>query len=154
MREWLCCEVQRQTNGEPPTSWQPQTDTRTTVGTPEALERRYPGYQGADNAVLVTNAASIIVAVSPPALRLLGYTHPSELVGRRILVVVPPRYHQAHIAGTTLNATNGRDKLLGLPLTVPVVLADGTETPMRLQVDPQLLGTGETVFVATLDAVE
>jgi hypothetical protein len=62
----------------------------------------------------------------------------------------PRVYHQAHIAGTTLNATNGRDKLLGVALTVPVIHADGREVPMQLHVISRLLSDGERVFAATL----
>jgi PAS domain-containing protein len=154
MRDWLCREIRDQAAGRPPTPWAPRSDVRTAVGSPQELEERYPGFAQAEDATLVTNAASVIVAASPRAVHLLGYADSTELVGRRILVVVPQRYHQAHIAGTTLNATNGRDALLGVPLTVPVVLADGGEAAMRLLVVPQLLDTGETVFVATLNPPE
>ncbi|GAA3827727.1 hypothetical protein GCM10022242_31360 [Nocardioides panacisoli] len=61
-----------------------------------------------DEALLATDEASTIVAATPPILQLLGYSSESELPGRRILTVVPTRYRQAHVAGTTLNATEGR----------------------------------------------
>jgi PAS domain S-box-containing protein len=150
MREWLCGEVLRQVEGDAPTPWEARTGVYTALGSPTELQRRYAHLTETDEALLVTNTASVIVAVSPVALRLLGHREPADLVGRRILVVVPARYHQAHIAGTTLNATNGRDKLLGVPITVPVVLADGREEPMSLVVVPRLLDDHETVFVATM----
>lgn len=92
----------------------------------------------------------MIVAVSATAATFLGYRSPDELVGRRVIVVVPERYHQAHIAGTTLHATNGRDQLLDVPLTVPVVRADGTEVHVELRVVPRRLDDEHRVFVATL----
>jgi PAS domain S-box-containing protein len=150
MRVWLCREVERQAAGGVPEAWEPRTEVRTPLGSLHDLERRYAAIAGGPEAVLATNTASVIVAVSPAALQLLGYSSPADLVGRRILVVVPTRYHQAHIAGTTLNATNGRDKLLGVPLTVPMVMADGRERPVRLLVVPRLLDGGETVFVANI----
>lgn len=150
MRRWLCREVERQEKGQEPTPWQPRTQVRTALYDADELERRYQGLAETAAAILVTNAASVIVAVSPAALRLLQYAESADLVGRRVLVVVPSRYHQAHIAGTTLNATNGRDTLLGVPITVPFVVADGREVLMRLQVVPRMLEGGEGVFVATI----
>ena len=150
MREWLCREVERQGHGLAPTAWDPQAQVQTPAGDADQLSGRYEALADVAEAIIVTNATSVIVAVSPAALGVLGYQQSSDLVGRRVLVVVPSRYHQAHIAGTTLNATNGRDTLLGVPLTVPFVLADGREMPMQLHVVPRLLDTGDGVFVATI----
>ena len=150
MREWLCNEILGQAEGRPPTAWRPRTDVRASLEGVAELTHRYGHLAQNSAAILVTNEASVIVAVSDAALRLLGYEEPDDLVGRRILVVVPTRYHQAHIAGTTLNATNGRDNLLGVPLTVPVVHASGHELLLQLRVDPRLLEDGDRVFIATL----
>jgi PAS domain S-box-containing protein len=98
--------------------------------------------------LLATDEASVIVAASPAALDLLGYRHAEDLLGRRVLVVIPARYHQAHIAGTTLNATHGRDPLLGVPLTVPMVRANGTEVSVNIEVRPERLDLERRVFVA------
>ena len=92
------------------------------------------------------------MAASEPALHLLGYQHADELLGRRVIVVVPARFHQAHIAGTTLHATNGRDHLLGVPINVPMVRADGTEVPVRIEVRSQRLDDEHRVFVARFRA--
>lgn len=152
MREWLCREVERQAGqGAAPTRWQPANQARATTVGNDDLKRRYPGVAVAGpEAVVTANSGGIIVAATPRAVEILGYGEPAELVGRRVLVVVPERYHQAHVAGTTLNATNGRDALLGVPLTVPMVRADGEEVPVELRVEPRLLVNGETVFEATL----
>ena len=93
-----------------------------------------------------------IVAASEAALQLLGYAAAEDLLGRRVIAVVPGRFHQAHIAGTTMNATNGRDKLLGVPLVVPMVRADGTEVLVSIEVRPHSLGDGSRVFVARFRA--
>jgi PAS domain S-box-containing protein len=115
----------------------------------EDLLERYAELTEAGHDVIVADEASVIVAVSPSVARFLGYGDTGDLLGRRIILVVPQRYHQAHIAGTTLNATNGRDKLLDTRLTVPVVRADGTEVAIGLCVTPRQLGD-RRVFVADL----
>jgi PAS domain S-box-containing protein len=151
MRAWFCEEVARQASGAAaPRPWRARSDARATVADGGLLLERYAELTGSDGDVLVTNEASVIVAVSPTVAAFLGYRDASDLVGRRVIAVVPPRYHQAHIAGTTLNATNGRDTLLGVRLTVPVVRADGAEVPVGLCVTPRILD-GTRVFVADLE---
>lgn len=151
MRGWMCAEVARQTSGSATaTPWLARTDVRATLADQTQLTATYGSLASVDEPLLATDEASIIVAASPPALQLLGYDHADDLVGRRVLVVVPVRYHQAHIAGITLNATNGRDILLGVPLVVPMTRADGTEVSVQLEVCPERLEEGHRVFVARI----
>lgn len=152
MREWICTETARQVSGlGPATPWAARTDVRATLADQAQLLATYATLGDADGPLLATDEASIIVAASPAAVSLLGYDHAEDLLGRRVLVVVPPRYHQAHIAGTTLNATNGRDALLGVPLVVPMVRADGSEVPVSIEVRPVRLDEGHRVFVARFE---
>jgi PAS domain S-box-containing protein len=149
MRQWICTEVAKQTGGQVmATPWLPRTDVRATLADQALLMATYAALGEAQGPLLATDEASIIVAASQAALHMLGYELAEDLLGRRILVVVPPRYHQAHIAGTTLNATNGRDTLLGVPLVVPMIRADGSEIPVSVEVRPERLDTGHRVFVA------
>jgi PAS domain S-box-containing protein len=149
MRQWICAEVARQAGGDTTvTPWLARTDVRATLADQAVLTATYSGLAAVDEPLLATDEASIIVAASRPALDLLGYQHADELLGRRVIVVVPARFHQAHIAGTTLHATNGRDNLLGVPINVPMVRADGTEVPVRIQVRSQRLDVDRRVFVA------
>lgn len=152
MRQWICSEVVRQTVGEAlPRPWRARTDVRVPLADETKLRQVYRELAEGDEAILATDPASIIVAVSPAVVDFLGYESESDLLGRRIIVVVPQRYHQAHIAGTTLNATNGRRVLLDLPLTVPVVRADGSEVDVELTVTPRLLDGETHVFIASFE---
>lgn len=154
MRAWICAEVARQSGGDPrPRPWAAKTDIRAPVADEDELRARYRALSEAEGSVLVTDEKGVIVAVTPSAVALLGYDSESRLLGRRVLVVIPERYHQAHIAGTTLNATNGRDQLLDVVLTVPVVRADGSEVAVELLVSPRRLAAGHRVFVGYLDPV-
>lgn len=152
MRQWLCTEVARQGAGDrTATPWVARTDVRATFLEPaERLEQtgHYPGLADAEGAVLATDEASVIVVASAAALDILGYSSADELVGRRVLVVVPSQFHQAHIAGTTMNATNGRDNLLAVPIRVPMVRANATEVLVDLEVRSHLLNDGRRLFVA------
>ena len=149
MRVWLCTEVARQAGGDKTaTPWVARTDVRATLADQVLLRETYADLATTDDALLATDEASIIVAASPLAVQLLGYDDADELLGRRILVVVPMRFHQAHIAGTTLNATNGRDNLLGVQLEVPMVRKDGSEVSVSIEVCPERLDGERHVFVA------
>ena len=149
MRSWMCGEVARQTSGNATaTPWLARTDVRATLADQAHSTATFASLASVEEPLLATDEASIIVAASSAALRLLGYDRADDLVGRRVLVVVPARYHQAHIAGTTLNATNGRDNLLNVPLVVPMVRADGTEVSVHFEVRPERVDETHRVFVA------
>ena len=51
--------------------------------------------------------------MSPRPLAILGYDDAAELVGRRIVSIVPERFRQAHVAGFTMYLLVGRQPLLG-----------------------------------------
>jgi PAS domain S-box-containing protein len=149
MRHWICSEIAQQTSGSTTaTPWLARSDVRATLADQATLTATYSHLAAVDEPLLATDEASIIVAASRAALDLLGYEREDQLLGRRVIVVVPARFHQAHIAGTTLHATNGRDNLLGVPLQVPMVRADGTEVPVRIEVRPRRLDADHRVFVA------
>lgn len=148
-RRWLCGEVRRQAEGLPPTAWaydhhraappdQPPVDWD-----PAEVSR-------STRALVAADDTDQIVAVSDPAARLLGYREPDDLLGRRLIAIIPPRYHQAHLAGFTLHLSNGRDPLLGAPVVVPVLLNDGSETEVELAVTARRLPRGRRLFVAEL----
>ncbi len=146
---WFCREVIEQAGGRQPTPWKAPAPERISQG----LELTVAGFDlttvsTSPRGLLATNGASVIVAVSPSAVRFLGYGSEDDLVGRPVTCVVPQRYHQAHIAGTTLHSVNGRNPLLGIPITVPVVRADGEEVHVELMVVSRPLRTTRRVFLA------
>jgi PAS domain S-box-containing protein len=150
MRAWLCGEVAGQARAGRPTPWQARTDVRTTLPADADRARIHRRLAETDEAIIATDERSVIVAVSDGAVAFLGYEAQDDLLGRRILAVVPERFHQAHIAGTTLHVTHGRDPLLNRWLTVPMVRADGSEVDVDLHVAPRRLEGGVRVFVAQL----
>lgn len=150
MSHWLCCEVVEQAeSGRTPTPWSAPEPEQVVRSADLAVNGFDPNeVSTSSRGLLAVNDASLIVAVSPSVVRFLGYLSDSDLVGRPLICVVPHRYRQAHIAGTTLHAINGRDPLLGVAITVPVVRASGDEVPVELTVVPRLLSTGSRVFLA------
>jgi PAS domain S-box-containing protein len=148
MREWLCGEVAGQAQAAEPKPWRARTDVRAALD-PDTVEARvYRTLSESAEAMIVTDDTSVIVAVTTSVVTFLGYGSEADLLGQRVLAVVPERFHQAHIAGTTLHVTNGRDALLNLWITVPVVRADGTEVPVDLHVSSRRLEEDFLVFIA------
>jgi PAS domain S-box-containing protein len=154
MRAWICAEVARQTNGVATSiPWVARTDVRATLADQAELTRVYAVLAEVDEPLLATDEASIVVAASPAALELLGFERAEDILGRRVIAVVPPRFHQAYIAGITLHMTNGGDTLLGVPVDVPMVRADGSEVMVRMEVRSERLDSRRRVFVARFVAI-
>jgi PAS domain S-box-containing protein len=100
--------------------------------------------------VVAANSHSQIIAVSPEAARILGYEDAADLVGRRIVSIVPHRLRQAHLAGFTMYLLVGRRPLLGTPVVVPALRRDGTEVDIELLVRDTGLGEGPSVLLADI----
>ncbi len=148
-RGWICGEIERQSGGGAPSPWThareaaPATARLPLTWSPETVSLSQKALVAADD----TNR---IVAVSGSALDILRYADADELVGRRLVAIIPERFHQAHLAGFTLHLSTGRAPLLGRPVTVPVLCADGTEIPVELLVQSETLPGERRVFVAEL----
>lgn len=148
MRTWLCGEVAGQVRRARPVPWRGRSDVQVAVDQDPARGLVRRELAGSEETLIATNDASVIVAVTPSMVELLGYVDESDLLGRRVLVVIPERFHQAHIAGTTLHVTHGRDVLLDQWLTVPVVRADGTEVLVGMHVEARRLDEDVQCFLA------
>ncbi len=149
MRAWLCRQVREQSLDQAaPAPWAARTDVRRPVDGSVVTDWDPQQVFGSDRALLAADESSIVVAVSRAALALLGFSDAGELVGRRVIAIIPPRFRQAHIAGTTLHSVNGRAPLLGARVTVPVLLADGSEQAVDLRIDAHRRSAGRKVFIA------
>ena len=152
MRQWLCQQVLGQAGGEPPLPWPPSE-----VLTPPA--RRELAWDpstinGSGTATIAADDTDLIVAVSADALHRLGYERADELLGQRLITIIPQRYRQAHLAGFTLHLLTGRGPLLTRDVDVPVLRRDGSEETVRLGIESRHIASGRTVFVATLRDVD
>ena len=99
--------------------------------------------------MLVADDTNLILAANPAALSLLGYPE-GDLVGRRLIAIIPERFHQAHLAGFTMHLLSGRGPLLGVTVAVPAVRHDGSELDVELTVRRRATATGRPLFVAEL----
>ncbi|QZY30616.1 ATP-binding protein [Nocardioides coralli] len=149
LRRWICGQVRSQAAGGDAAPWYTLSTEAPPARTPIPADHWSPDeLSRSDRAVVAADDFNAIVAVSRSALDLLGYDDAADLVGRRLLSIIPERFHQAHIAGFTMFLVNGRAPLLGQEITVPVLRADDTEVERRLLITAQSLAGGRHVFVA------
>lgn len=149
LRRWMCREVSRQADGEPPTTWSSDLTEVPGVAPPTIWGDDELG-TSEGQALIAADDANRIVMVSHDACVLLGYQEPDQLLGRRLVTIIPARYHQAHIAGFTLHLSNGRRPLLGRTVVVPVLRRDGAEIAVELLVEPHRRPGGRQVFAAQM----
>ena len=147
-RRWLCGQVVGQAAGEEPEPWEVPHESDREVTFPAGWDTTV--VTGAEHGVIAADQSSHIVAVSAEAARILGYDDPSELVGRRIVAIVPERFRQAHVAGFTMYLLVGRKPLLDATVELPALCKDGTEVDVELTVRAQPAGLGRSVLLADI----
>ena len=148
-RRWLCRQVREQRAGGTPEPWRAEVDTELAPMVP-APAWDPDSVSSAPAALIAAADTNRIVAVSRSATRLLGYDSEDQLVGRRLVDIIPARFRQAHLAGFTLHLFAGRSVLLGQRVTVPALRRDGSEIVVELLVDVVALPEGRRVFLAEL----
>ncbi len=84
-------------------------------------------------AVVAAGTDGLVRYVNPAAEALLGWAG-SDLVGRPLVVILPERFREAHQAGFTRFVTTGEATVMGRPLRVPALRADGNEIEVELVV--------------------
>lgn len=147
-RRWLCRQVVDQAAGAAPEPWSlkgelsahPRLDLTWDVSA--VVE--------ATTAVIAADEASRILAMSRPALDLLGYDDADAIVGQRLVSIIPARFRQAHVAGLTMYLLVGRQPLLGRAVELPALRRDGTEVLVEMVVDTERAGEGHQLFLAEL----
>ena len=149
LRQWICAQILTQGTGTAALPWESPSDAHPPSPT-GILDWDPAVVNESPRAVLAADDANQVVAASPSALALLGYADAADLVGSRLISIIPLRFHQAHIAGFTLHLINGRSPLIGNRVSVPVVRADGSETQLALQIESVALPQGRRVFTAEL----
>lgn len=148
-RDWLCGEVAEQAVGGAPSTWHLKTADSTPWDTEAPIWD--PGLTpGDDVAWLVGDDHNRLVAASPAALELLGW-QAAELIGQRLLVVIPPHLREAHIAAFTRSVVSGVSPLLGQPLALPALTRDGREIPIMLTLTRHDARAGRHVYLARIE---
>lgn len=155
LRDWTCEQVISQRRGVPPSPWPGAGQERFTTLVHDRDEPAPPLWDArvvTDSArgVVAADDANRIIAVSGPLADTLGWT-PQDLVGRRVVVLIPPELREAHVAGFTRHLTTGETHVLGIPLRLPVLHADGTRLDCAVVIEQAPAATGRAVYVAWIE---
>ena len=155
VRDWACEQVITQLAGGPPAAWPGTAQMRfeTDVRALEVVEWDSSIVGDSDRRVIAADEANRIVAVSRPLARLLGW-RPDDLVGRRVVTVVPPALREAHVAGFSRHLTTGEAHVLGVPLDLPVLHKDGSEVQCRFMIERAPVNAGRSVYMAWIEPLE
>lgn len=148
LRNWFCEQVPHQAAGAAPEPWQPDLIHDDPDGPP------VPKWDSSvvppdDVAWVLADDHNRIVDASAAGLALLGWS--AELVGQRLLAIIPPALREAHIAGFLRSAIRGDSRLLGTPLPLPALREDGSQTSIWLTISRHDAHAGRLVFVGRLE---
>jgi PAS domain S-box-containing protein len=101
----------------------------------------------ADRGAVAADDGNRILAISQPLAEELGWD-PAELIGRRVVAIVPPRFREAHVAGFTRHLTTGEAHALDVRLELPVLRADATEVDCEFFIQAHRSASGRAVYIA------
>ncbi|MBW3646736.1 MAG: ATP-binding protein [Actinobacteria bacterium] len=158
VRDWACEQITAQLDGVPPSPWPGADQDRFTVDVHERdSEPDLGGWdigvvRDSDRGVVAADDANRIVAVSRPLADFVGWDV-DDLVGRRVVTLIPPRLREAHVSGYTRHLTTGEAHVLDIPLVLPVLRADGTEVPASFLVQQAPMARGRTMYLAWIEPV-
>ena len=157
VRDWATNQVIAQLAGAPASPWPGTAHKRFETA---LHDRTDPGFHDWDaravtespHPVVAADDANRIVAVSRPLADLLGW-RVEDLVGRRVITIIPPRLREAHVAGFSAYLSTGKGHILGVPLRLPALRADGNEIMCTLLIESATAGLARSIFVARIEPV-
>lgn len=157
VRDWACEQVVAQLAGVPPSPWPGtaqerfETTVRTTPDDDEPWDDT--AIRDSERGVVAADDANRIVAISRSLAHLLGW-EVKDLLGRRVVTIIPRPLREAHVAGFSRHQTTGEAHILGVPLVAPVLLADGRELPCHLLVERAPRGSRRSFYLAWIEPAE
>jgi PAS domain S-box-containing protein len=154
VRDWVCSQVVLQLAGVAATPWpgsaQVRFETTTRGRTSDALEWDVTVVTESLRGVAAADDANRILAVSPSLAHALGW-EVDDLVGRRVVTLIPPSLREAHVAAFTRHLATGAVHVLGQSLRLPVRRKDGTEVLSDFRVERAAYVRGRTIFLAWIE---
>ena len=155
VRDWAAEQVIAQLAGAPPAPWPGADDERFTT---DVDRQAGPvGWDsapvtGADVGLIAVSDDNRICAVSAPLTSVLGWSA-EELIGRRVVAIVPPQFREAHVAGFTRHLATGDARALGVALSLPVLTRAGAEVECDFMISSEPTPDGRVVYLARITPV-
>jgi PAS domain S-box-containing protein len=107
----------------------------------ESDARKSAILNAAFDCIITMDAEGRIVEVNRATERTFGYTA-DEMVGRELAeLIIPPHLRDAHRRGVERYVAGGEGRMLGHPMELPAMRADGSEFPVEIAITrPELDG--------------
>ena len=158
VRDWACEQVTAQLAGVEPAPWggtsAPHFETDPSRwGTHDVPDWDATVVSEAETGAVAADDGNRIVAVSRTFAELTGWDV-EDLVGRRVVTVIPPHLREAHVAGFSRHLSTGQAHALGVPLELPVLRSDGSEVLCRFLIERAPANDGRAVYVAWIDPLD
>ncbi len=100
----------------------------------ESEARKAAMLESAIDAVIAIDHRGLITEFNPSAERIFGYT-PAEVIGRPMVeLIVPPSLRERHRRSFARYLATGESTILGRPIEITAMRADGTEFPVELAI--------------------
>ena len=154
VRDWACEQVIAQLAGIDATPWIGADDDRFIDAVHDRDAPEEPTWDAAvvqdpTRSVVAADDANRIIGVSPALAAYLGW-QPQDLVGRRVVAIVPPRFREAHVSGFSRHLSTGVAHAIGVHLDLPVLHADGSESVCEFLIQHLRSPAGRSVYVADI----
>ncbi|MEX2291641.1 MAG: ATP-binding protein [Mycobacteriales bacterium] len=158
VRNWALDQIVAQLGGASVTPWpgtaQPRfTDLVHDRADPEPPDWDASQVTGSPRGVVAADDANRIIAISESLARTAGWS-PQDLVGRRLVALVPPRLREAHVAGFSRHLSTGESHILGIDLELPVLHRNGSEVSCRFLIEQAEVGRGRPVYLAWIEPLD
>ena len=107
----------------------------------ESDARKSAILNAAFDSIVTMDAEGRVVEVNQATERMFGYAA-SEMVGRELAeLIIPPELREPHRRGVERYVTTGHGRMVGHPVELPAMRADGSEFPVEIAITrPRLPG--------------
>ena len=100
--------------------------------------------------VIASDDRDVILYVNPAIERMLGWPR-DQLAGKPLMTIIPERLRSAHQAGIHRYFTTHASRIMGRPIRVPALRADGVEIDVELTLSAVPRPDGEQVIAIVRD---
>lgn len=154
MRAWACAQVLAQLDGRLPERWGGLSASAVSdAAVVPRLDDSLDALRAAGGSVVAADETNRILSITPSLAEALGWQD-VDLIGRRVVVLVPERFRQAHVAGFIRHVSTGATTVTGVALELPLLHRDGREIPCRFLLETRRTGRGRALYLAWIDPLE
>ena len=150
VRDWAAEQIISSLSGQAPMPWAGADAERFSQELDQAVrEFDYDVAAVVDGprTAIVVDSQNRILGISDALASEIGWDA-GDLVGRRVVAIVPPHFREAHVAGVTRHLSTGEAHALRVDLQLPVLRADGSEVLCDFWIDADRSRSGQPVYIA------